>query len=200
MAASPIERVPDPILTLSKSIIRPLCTRDAASLAQAANNPNIARFMRNIFPQPYTLADAEWWIDRCSKSKPLYDYALVHPTTGFVMGGIGLKPGDDVQSRTAEVGYWLGEEHFGKGIMSEAVPAFVDWAFRQFDGPEGLVRIWAGIFEANKASECVLKNAGFVFEGTLRKGLCKNGVLMDQLLYSVIREDWERGNKITGRV
>jgi RimJ/RimL family protein N-acetyltransferase len=178
-----------PILTLSKSIIRPYHPSDAPSLAAAANNLAVGLFLRNCFPNPYTLADAEWWISHCESSKPVYNWALVHPTTGEIMGGIGLRPGQDVHCRSAELGYWLAEGNWGKGIMSEAAGLFVSWCFEHF---EDLVRIHADVFDGNEGSKRVLEKSGFLFEGRIRRAIWKNGVLRDALVHSVIREDWER--------
>jgi ribosomal-protein-alanine N-acetyltransferase len=90
-----------------------------------------------------------------------------------------------LHSFLAEIGYFLGEEYWGRGIMSEILPAVGDWAFGYFDGEEGLERLWASIFPVNGASERVVKKSGFVFEGRMRRAAW----VMDELIYSVIRED-----------
>ena len=108
------------------------------------------------------------------------------------MGGLFVDPGEDVHYRTAELGYYLGEEYWGRGIMSEVVPAIVDWAFSRFGGPDGLERIYAITYDINGASERVVKKAGFVFEGRMRRFAYKNGFMMDGMVYSVIREHWDR--------
>jgi ribosomal-protein-alanine N-acetyltransferase len=179
-------------VNLQRSIIRPYKDSDAESLATCANNPKIVRFMRNAFPHPYTLHHAKEWISMQSKSNPMYNFVIVHPVTGAVMGGIGLKPGEDVECRSAELGYYLGEEYWGQGVMPEAVLGFVDWAFSHFDGLDGLERIFVRIFHSNIASERVVLKAGFQFEGRMKKSVYKDGVMLDQLLYSVIREDWDK--------
>jgi ribosomal-protein-alanine N-acetyltransferase len=91
------------------------------------------------------------------------------------MGGVFLDPGTNVLYGSAEIGYFLGEEYWGRGIMSEILLAVVDWTFGYFDGEEGLERVWA--------SERVVKKAGFVFEGRMRRAACKSGVVMDELRY-----------------
>jgi RimJ/RimL family protein N-acetyltransferase len=100
--------------------------------------------------------------------------------SGSAVGGIGFKPGEDVHRHTAEIGYWLGEEFWGKGIMSEVVPAFVNYCFEKFS----LKRISAAAYSSNPASARVLEKAGFVFEGRLRKNVVKDGQILDSLLYA----------------
>jgi ribosomal-protein-alanine N-acetyltransferase len=188
------------VLTLQKAIVRRYSAGDALSLSQAANNPNVARNLRHAFPHPYTLSDAESWIAFCTNPQhpPNYTFAIIHPPTGEVIGGIDIRPEKDVHCRSAELGYWIGEEYWGQGIMSEVVIAFVDSAFdglkiQDKDGKElGLTRIWAHMFEINKASEAVAKKAGFVYEGRSRASVWKDGVVMDQLMYAITREDWEK--------
>jgi ribosomal-protein-alanine N-acetyltransferase len=186
------------ILILKKSIVRPWIKDDAESLAKTANNPNVARYLRNTFPSPYTLADAEFWLNLSQNDTSQYSYPIIDPTTGFVMGGIGMRPEKDVHCRSAELGYWLGEEYWGKGVMSELVPAFVDWCFDNIKVKDNvgddvdLVRITAMMMDRNKASEHVAKKSGFAYEGVLRASVWKGGIVMDQTLYSIIREDWEK--------
>jgi ribosomal-protein-alanine N-acetyltransferase len=185
---------PPPIITLSKSIIRPICPLDRDTMAHAANNPKIARNMRNRFPSPYTLEDAEWWI----QNHPAYTFAIAHPTTNAVMGGIGLELGTDVECRTAELGYWVGEEYWGQGIMGEAAKAFLDWGFREVkikdkDGVElGLVRIFSSCYAHNKGSAAVIRKAGLPYEGTSVGNVWKNGEVLDSLNFGMTREHWEK--------
>lgn len=178
---------PSPIIKLGKSHIRPCNLSDAPTLAQVANNPAIPQFLRNVFPSPYTLSDAESWIMHCSTLNPLTQFAITEPTTDAIIGGIGLTQQYDVYSRSWELGYWLGEEFWDRGIMTEAARALVDWGF------QNLVceRIFAGLFAENEASERVIKKAGFTYEGRLRRAVWKYGRSMDVLMYSYIRQDWE---------
>lgn len=131
-------------------------------------------------------------------SPPNPSLAIAHPTTNAIIGGIGLELGSDVACRTAEFGYWLSEEYWGQGIMSEVAKAFVDWGFQETkiidrDGVEmGLTRIFACAFAYNKGSEAVLKKAGFVFEGVCRASVWKHGNVVDQLTYAMTRDDWEK--------
>ena len=100
-------------------------------------------------------------------------------------GGIGVVLQSDVERVSAELGYWLGERAWGRGVMTEAVAAFVPWAFDRYS----LTRIYAHVFEFNVASTRVLEKAGFLCEGRLRKAVIKNGQVLDELMYARIRED-----------
>lgn len=174
-----------PILTLKKCIIRPYHASDAAALVHEANNPLVGRYMRNIFPSPYTLADAQEWIGIATARQPLRNFAVCH-RDGTYAGGIGLKELGDVEARTMEIGYWLGERHWGQGIVSDAVAGFSPWAFRNFPDVR---RLEAGVYEGNVASERVLLKAGYTREGARRKAGFKNGVAFDITIYGLLRED-----------
>ena len=155
---------------------------DAASLARYANNRNVSRNLRDAFPFPYTLADAEQWLERTLRQSPETNFAMASPTE--VIGGIGLTFGEDVYRRSAEIGYWLGEPFWGRGIATAALRAVTDYAFAQHD----LVRVHAAVYEWNPASARVLEKAGYVLEGRLRKSVTKDGQTIDGLLYARIRE------------
>ena len=99
---------------------------------------------------------------------------------GAAVGGIGIHLGIDVHRRTAELGYWLGEEFWARGIMTEAVGAFTDFCFDRFS----LRRIYAEPFANNRASARVLEKAGFSFEGRLKNNVMKDGQVLDSLLYA----------------
>jgi RimJ/RimL family protein N-acetyltransferase len=99
------------------------------------------------------------------------------------VGGIGVIPQTDIYRRTAEIGYWLGEEFWGRGIMTEAVKAVTDWAFENFE----ICRIYAGVLEWNPGSMKVLEKAGYRFEARLRMAATKEDTTMDDFIYSVVR-------------
>ncbi|KAI1117750.1 acyl-CoA N-acyltransferase [Nemania sp. NC0429] len=179
---------PRPILQLGHSVIRPYSEDDVECLAKEANNPKIAQWMRNSFPHPYTTSDAEKWISITTTSaSPLRDFAICRlDNTTAVIGGIGLKTRDDIHYRTMELGYWLGEDHWRRGIASEAVSAFAEWAFDHF---EKLVRLEAEVFDGNAASARVLEKAGFELEGRRRMAVEKSGTVMDALVYCMFRRE-----------
>jgi RimJ/RimL family protein N-acetyltransferase len=171
------------ILPLRACVIRSWSLDDAAALPRYANNRRIAVNLRDLFPYPYTRADAERFLAHAVTQQPETDFAIA--TADEVIGGIGLRLGIDIHRRTAEIGYWLAEPFWGRGVMSEAVAAFTAYAFWTFD----LVRIFAEVFANNPASARVLEKAGFLCEGRLRARICKEGRILDALLYARLRED-----------
>jgi len=169
------------VLELTNSTLRMWMPGDEESLVRHADNRKIARNLRDAFPHPYTMADAQHWIQIANPGKPIRNFAIV--VDGNAVGGIGLVLKDDVFRRSAEIGYWLGEEFWGRGIVTEAARAVTDYAFATFD----LCRVFAGVFECNPASMRVLEKAGYEFECRLRKSVTKDGETMDELIYCVIR-------------
>ncbi|KAK3337251.1 acyl-CoA N-acyltransferase [Cercophora scortea] len=182
-----------PILTLPKCIITPYTPQDAPAIQHLANNPKIAQNMRNVFPSPYTLADAEAWIAIANSQNPIRDFTIRIPddddptgsSTRFV-GAIGLKPFTDIEARTMEIGYWLGEPYWGKSIMTEALRGFTRWAF---ENNPNLLRLEAGVFEFNEGSARVLARAGFTYEGCRRNAAFKDGKVFGIKLFSFLREE-----------
>lgn len=170
-------------LKLARCLIRPWQSGDAAALAQHANNRKIWRNVRDRFPHPYTLADAEAWIAFADAQDPCTNFAIV--VGDEAAGGIGFVLKDDVDRRSAELGYWLGEAFGGRGIVSEAVTAMTAFMFANFD----LCRIQATVFEWNKASMRVLEKAGYVCEARLRCSATKDGQTIDDFIYAVVRLD-----------
>lgn len=161
-------------------------TEDAESLAQAANNPAIARNLRNVFPNPYTLDDAIWYINDsiANEGKKQISYAI--EIEGRAVGSIGIFVKDDVYEKSAELGYWLAEDYWRKGVMTKAVQMICKEAFASFD----IVRIFAEPFADNAGSRGVLEKAGFTYEGTMRNGIYKNGEIHSYCMYSILREEF----------
>jgi len=170
-------------LKLIRCTLRPWKLGDADSLAANANNNNIRLHVRDAFPYPYTIENAHWWINEGCRAENRYNLAIA--VGEKAVGGIGLVFHEDIYRRSAEVGYWLGETYWGRGIVTEAVEALVAFAFRRFD----LVRVHAGVFETNAASRRVLEKAGFTYEGRLRKSIVKDGKVLDELLYAKLRDE-----------
>jgi [ribosomal protein S5]-alanine N-acetyltransferase len=163
------------------AFLRPWRVGDEESLVRHANNRKVWRNLRDAFPHPYTLADAQAYLAGQHGDDPVSSFAI--EVEGEAAGGIGLHLQSDVEWRSAEIGYWLGEAHWGKGIMTEAVRAVTAYGFAQLD----LVRIYANVFEWNPASMRVLEKAGYALEGRLRKAITKDGQTIDSLLYAYIR-------------
>ena len=157
-------------------LLRPWHEDDYRSLARYADNPRIATYMRDGFPSPYTREDALRFI-RMAGSTPGILYAI--EVNGEAAGGIGIHRLDDVYRGTAEIGYWLAEPFWGRGIATAAVGAIIPVAF----GLPGIVRIQAGIFANNPASMRVLEKCGFIREAVHRNAVTKQGVVMDEVMY-----------------
>jgi RimJ/RimL family protein N-acetyltransferase len=170
-------------LTLAHSRLRPWRPGDEASLVRHANNRNVWRNLRDLFPSPYTLADARRWIAHTA-TRPA-DTAFAVVVEGEAAGGIDFRLGEDVFLGTAEVGYWLGETYWGRGIMTEAVRALTAHAFARL----ALRRVEADVFAWNPASARVLEKAGFRLEGRFRNCVLKDGKVTDRLVYARLRED-----------
>ena len=156
-------------------------TGDETALAKHANNRNIWRNLWDRFPHPYTMDDAIAWVEAEKDRVPPTNFAITDANEAI--GAIGLTVQDDVNRRSAEVGYWLAEPFWGRGIATHALRALVDYAFANFD----LVRLYAEVKEWNPASTRVLEKCGFTFEGRLRKSATKDGHTIDQLLYALVR-------------
>lgn len=170
-----------PVLVSQIVTIRPWRAGDAAALVRHANSRMVWRNLLDGFPHPYRMEDAQWWL-REAQRPPVENFAL--EVGGEACGGIGLKRnGDAAYARMRELGYWLGEAHWGKGVMTEAVRLFTDYAFTAF----GLARIEAGVFAWNPASARVLEKCGYVREAVMRARVCKDGELVDQWLYAKVR-------------
>jgi [ribosomal protein S5]-alanine N-acetyltransferase len=165
-------------LILKHCIIRPWRLDDAESLARHANNRKVWIALRDLFPHPYTIEDAHTFMKSVINSEPVTLFCI--ETNSAAVGGIGIHLGVDVHRQTAELGYWLSQEFWGLGIMTEAVAAFTDFCFEKFP----LRRIYAEPFANNPASVRVLEKAGFVFEGRLKNNVLKDGKLLDSLLYA----------------
>ena len=179
--------VPEPIIRYGKVLIRSHYLDDAPALATLANNPKIAKNLRNRFPNPYGLEDAFSWLSVSLNRTPKINFAIC-TTDGTLAGGIGLILGTDVEHRNWEMGYWLGEPFWGQGLATDAATAFSRWVFKAF--PE-VVRLQCQIFETNLGSQRVAAKAGFTYEGNLRKAVEKNGQIMDLVVFSLLREEVE---------
>jgi [ribosomal protein S5]-alanine N-acetyltransferase len=169
-------------IALTAALIREWRSGDEGSLARHANNPKISRNLRDRFPYPYTLDDATRWIAVATAENPTTDFAIV--VDRDAVGGIGFQMQEDVARRSVEIGYWLGQAYWGRGIATEAVRVMTEEIFARFD----VCRIFSNVFETNAASIRVLEKAGFVYEGRQRKAVTKDGQTMDALMYALVSE------------
>jgi RimJ/RimL family protein N-acetyltransferase len=159
---------------------------DLDSLIKYADNSNIAKWMRNVFPNPYTAEDAKSYLKMRADEHPAKIFAI--EVNGEAVGSIGIFPQTDIYEKNAEIGYWLAEEYWGKGIMPKAIQEMIEYGFRTFD----IVRIFASVFSENLKSQRVLEKAGFTFEATLKKSVFKNGEFMDEMIYVKFKENEDR--------
>jgi RimJ/RimL family protein N-acetyltransferase len=157
---------------------------DAASLVRHANNLNVARQLRDRFPNPYSSADAKAFLKATSRADPQTNFAI--DVSGEAVGGFGYVKGHDVERYSAEVGYWLGEACWGHGIATEALQLFTKYAFADLE----VLRLFAVPFADNKASMRVLEKAGYALEGVLRSSCVKYGQPRDQAMYSAVNPGW----------
>jgi len=166
--------------------LRPWNISDLDSLVKYANNWNVAKNLTDKFPFPYSENSGRAFIEFATKNDPIHIFAI--DINGQAVGGIGIHPQDDIHRKNAELGYWLAEPFWGKGVISNAVKQSVDFAFDTFH----IDRVFARPFGTNLASQKVLEKNGFVLEGRLEKVLFKNNEYLDELIYAVRRENWEK--------
>ena len=160
--------------------LRPWREADAASIARDADNAKIAANLRDVFPCPYAPQDAATFVESCIRQEGRGQMCRAIEVDGEAAGSIGLFLGSDVYRRSAELGYWLGEPFWRKGIMTKAVQLMCEEAFRRYK----LVRIYAEPFSTNLASRGVLEKAGFE-----RRSVYKNGEMLDSCIYALVREE-----------
>ncbi len=156
---------------------------DAPRLAELANNKKIGRNLRDGFPYPYTLADAKTFLSKFTKHSTFFAIEF----DGEYVGNISLSPLDNVYRKTAEIGYFLGEPWWNKGIMSTAVKLITEFGFKEM----GFARIHTGVYEYNPASQRVLEKCGYIKEGIFRKSVFKDDKLWDEVRFAKINPDLE---------
>jgi ribosomal-protein-alanine N-acetyltransferase len=152
---------------------------DVESLVKYANNPRIAENLTNQFPHPYTHEHGKNFIEMSLSHQPLRIHAI--SIEGEACGGIGIHPQTDVYCKNAELGYWLAEPFWGKGIITQAILQIIPYSFKTFD----ITRLYARPFSKNIASQKVLEKAGFKKEAVLKNAFFKNGEYLDELIYSI---------------
>ncbi|MBB1284151.1 GNAT family N-acetyltransferase [Flavisolibacter sp. BT320] len=167
-------------------LLRPWQLSDLSSLVRYANNWSIAKNMTDKFPHPYTEENGNAFIAFANSEVPVHIFAIT--VQDEAVGGIGIHPQDDIHRKNAELGYWLAEPFWGKGIISKAIHQMVNFAFDTYD----ISRVFARPFGTNLASQRVLEKNGFLQEGRFEKVLYKNGEYLDELIYAVRREIWDR--------
>jgi [ribosomal protein S5]-alanine N-acetyltransferase len=168
----------------STTAIREWRHADAAALARLADDRGIWLGLRDVFPHPYGIGDALAFIDMADRMQPRTFFAI--DVDGMLAGGIGYTRRTDVERIGAEVGYWVGRAFWGRGIATAALRLLTAHAFA---ADPGLRRLWAVPFATNVASARVLEKAGYTREGTLRESVIKDGRVLDQWMYAIVRAD-----------
>jgi RimJ/RimL family protein N-acetyltransferase len=158
--------------------VRPYRAADAKALPGIANDRAVWINMADLFPHPYTLKDGRAWVKRCALEAPPTNFAI--EAGGVLAGGIGFLYGADIRKGTAEVGYWLGQGFWGRGIATGALKAFTTYGFETV----GLRRIFARVLGWNPASARVLEKCGFFLEARMQEAAIKDGRVVDELLYA----------------
>jgi len=143
-----------------------------------ADNRNVWINLRDRFPHPYTERDGRAFLKHTLVQRPETAFAIA--VNGEAVGGVGFQIMSDVERVSAEIGYWLGEPFWGRGIATEALVALTQYAIET----HGLTRVYAVPFAWNAASCRVLEKAGYVLEGRLRRSAIKDGRVTDQLQYA----------------
>jgi len=168
-------RLTDGIVTL-----RNFRRTDKYRMAEMANNEKVAINLRDAFPHPYSVADAQQFINTFIGQEPVQVFAIEFQ--GKYVGNIGLHKQDDVYSKSAELGYFIGEPYWNRGITTRAVNLICEYGFRELD----IVRIYSGVFEFNPPSQRVLGKCGFVREAVLKSAVCKRGKIYDEIRYAKV--------------
>jgi RimJ/RimL family protein N-acetyltransferase len=157
---------------------------DKTAIVKYANNFNVSKLLRDQFPFPYTEEMAEMWLVHACNQDPESNFAIANDKE--LIGAIGIHFQEDVNRFSAEIGYWLGEPFWNKGIISQALKLFTEFAFTNFE----LNRIFANVFEGNTASEKVLLKCGYKKEATLKKAVFKEGNFIDQYIYALLKDEF----------
>jgi len=167
-------------LQLTMSVVRSWSPADVESLAKYANNRRISVNLRDRFPYPYTREIAQAFIRSVRERLPETAFALA--VAGEAVGGIGFVLQEDIERVSAEIGYWLAEPFWGRGIATEAVRAMTALAIER----HGLTRMYARVADWNTPSIRVLEKSGYTFEARLCRSAIKEGRIIDQLQYAFI--------------
>ena len=169
---------------------------DAKDLAAALSNKKVQDNLRDGLPYPYTEQDGKEFISAMLSADENETFAFAITVNNMVIGSIGIFRQGNIHRQTAELGYYIAEEYWGKGIMTEAVKQICEYVFANSD----IIRIYAEPFAYNIASCRALEKAGFQYEGTLRSNAVKNGKVIDMKMYSLLKEEIKQfGNMSRGK-
>ncbi len=161
--------------------LREIEESDIPKLAEYANNEKVSINLRDAFPNPYTIEDAKGFINMVSKQNPKTFFAIEYQ--GDYVGNISLLVGNDIYKNSAEIGYFIGEPFWNKGITTKAVNLVTDFGFDKL----GIVRIHTGVFEFNKSSQRVLEKCGFEKEAVFKNAVTKQGKIYNEIRYAKLK-------------
>jgi ribosomal-protein-alanine N-acetyltransferase len=171
--------------------LRPFELDDVDDTFAFASDPVWAKYLpiRPNWPQPFTRRDAEEFVARQVltnwETTPMF--AIVLGTT--VVGWIKLNV--ERQHEIASVSYALGKDHWGKGLVPEAATALIDWGFAEL----GLARMYAGAEGGNTQSQRVMEKVGMSREAVLRSHHIGREGRVDQVLFGILRQEWEENRR-----
>jgi RimJ/RimL family protein N-acetyltransferase len=160
-------------------VLRPFKECDLDSLVSILNDENVTRYLSTKIPSPYTASDAKWWIEEGSH------HGIVRAiiVDNICIGCIGVMPGEYEYKRSGEIGYWLAQSAWRKGLMSKAIVQLCEEVFTTSD----IVRIHAAVFSGNTPSMRLLEKCGFVEEAILNQAIFKNGIFYNKHVFSLIK-------------
>ena len=165
--------------------LRPWKIGDAQQLASIADNKKISDNLRDGFPSPYTEKDALDWLSLIiPENNPPRLFAIIYDNR--LVGNIGLVTKDNIYRKNIEIGFFVSEQWWGKGIATRAIKCATAYAFRQFD----IIRVYAEVFSENIGSRRALEKAGFTLEATFHSNIFKRGIIMNSCIYSVLKENY----------
>lgn len=166
-------------------VLREWRLEDKYDLSGLLNNKKILNNLRDGIPYPYTVSDAEAFISSMLSADKTKTFAFAIAVEDKIIGSIGVFRQENIHFRTAELGYYLGEDFWGHGFATRAVKQICKYVFGKTD----IIRIFAEPFSYNTASCRVLEKAGFIFEGTLRDNAVKNGRILDMNMYALVKSE-----------
>lgn len=171
-------------LVADNIVLRPWSLADAAELALIADNSNIAGNLRDAFPYPYSIQDAVNWLGKIIPVNiPVRFFAIEYQDRLAGSAGVVLK--EDIYKKNAEIGYFIRDDLWGRGIATLAIKTLTRYTFETFD----VVRVYAEPFSDNAASRKALEKAGYTHEATLRQNIYKNGIIKDSCIYGILRDE-----------
>jgi len=171
------------MIDIDKYKLRKLTENDKYNLAKYANNHDIWLNLTDSFPHPYSLLDAEKFIEFCKDQTK--ELNLCIDLNGEFIGMIGIIFNKGIKQKTVDFGYWLAQPYWGQGIMTKCARAFIDYVFESYD----IIRFQSIVFDWNKPSIRVLEKLGFIYEGKSQKAIFKDHKITDEHRFALIKSN-----------